>query len=255
MPNQNGEVERFNRTLKRHNQAAHLEGKDWRNELQSFLLAYRTTPHTVTGESPATIMFGRQIRNDIPSMPVESKRSSIDLNDQQRKTNMKQFADKHNRAKLSSIKVGDQVLIKNTSPANKLSTPWLQDLYTVERIYARSATVVNDRTRKRYHRAKAHIKRVYRAGQRDPGEGELRPGGLGRQVPRHLDQDEEEELSDTDLDVGIFLPAKSDPSQPARLPFLPNEVSRADKESRGIQSTRRSTRPHRPPERYGAYIS
>ena len=30
---------------------------DWRKELDDFLLAYRTTPHTVTGEVPADIFF------------------------------------------------------------------------------------------------------------------------------------------------------------------------------------------------------
>ena len=58
----NGEVEHFHQALLKANQAAFVEGKDWRKELDNFLLAYRTTPHTVTGEVPADIFFGRSIR-------------------------------------------------------------------------------------------------------------------------------------------------------------------------------------------------
>jgi transposase InsO family protein len=39
-PRANGEVERFNRVLKKAIQTAHSEGKDWKFELFTFLLAY-----------------------------------------------------------------------------------------------------------------------------------------------------------------------------------------------------------------------
>ena len=52
-PQANGEVERQNRSLLKAMRVAHSEGRDWRKELQKFLLGYRSTPHTTTGVSPA----------------------------------------------------------------------------------------------------------------------------------------------------------------------------------------------------------
>ena len=40
-PCANGEIERFNRCLKKVNQCAYAENKDWRQELNNFLLLYR----------------------------------------------------------------------------------------------------------------------------------------------------------------------------------------------------------------------
>ncbi|XP_061187091.1 uncharacterized protein K02A2.6-like [Saccostrea echinata] len=51
-PQGNGEVERQSRTLLKAIKAANAEGKDWRQELPEFLLAYRATPHSTTGKSP-----------------------------------------------------------------------------------------------------------------------------------------------------------------------------------------------------------
>ena len=44
-PQPNGEVERQNRTLLKSLKVAEAEGKKWKDELDKFLLAYRTTPH------------------------------------------------------------------------------------------------------------------------------------------------------------------------------------------------------------------
>ena len=57
-PQSNGEVERCNKTLLKIIRIATLEGKDWKKELQNFLFQYRTTPHTVTGLSPAELLMG-----------------------------------------------------------------------------------------------------------------------------------------------------------------------------------------------------
>ena len=47
---------------------AHVEGKDWREELQKFLLAYRSTPQTSTGVTPAYLMFGRELKTKLPEL-------------------------------------------------------------------------------------------------------------------------------------------------------------------------------------------
>ena len=73
-PQANGEVERRNRSLLKAMRVAHSEGRDWRKELQKFLLGYRSTPHTTAGVSPAKLVFGRENRSKLPG--VEELRSA-----------------------------------------------------------------------------------------------------------------------------------------------------------------------------------
>ncbi|XP_014677981.1 PREDICTED: uncharacterized protein K02A2.6-like [Priapulus caudatus] len=61
-PQANGEVERQNRTLYKSMKIAQAQNRDWKLELNKFLTAYRSTPHTSTGVSPAELLFGRKIR-------------------------------------------------------------------------------------------------------------------------------------------------------------------------------------------------
>lgn len=76
-PRANGEVERQNRTLIKAIRIAVAEGKDWRKELNTFLLAYRSTPHSTTGISPAELLFRRKIQTKLPEMS-KSVRSEIE---------------------------------------------------------------------------------------------------------------------------------------------------------------------------------
>ena len=48
-PQANGEVERQNRSIMKRIRIAQAEGQDWKNEVDTFLVMYRNTPHTVTG--------------------------------------------------------------------------------------------------------------------------------------------------------------------------------------------------------------
>ena len=137
-PQANSEVERFNRTLEKAIRAANTEGKDWKNELNTFLLNYRATAHCTTGKSPAFLLFGREIRTKIPSVNTSnlpgSKSDVVDPTiierDRRQKAKMKKYADEKRRAASSNIKRGDQVLLKQQRK-NKLSTRYDPDPYTV----------------------------------------------------------------------------------------------------------------------------
>ena len=59
-PRANREVERQNKSLLKAMCAAQAEGKPWQQELQKYLLGYRSTPHTTTGASPAELLHGRK---------------------------------------------------------------------------------------------------------------------------------------------------------------------------------------------------
>ena len=77
-PQANGEVERQNRSLLKVIRIAQAEKKDWRRELLKFLTAYRSTPHTTTGVSPAKLLFGRETRTKLPSLGSRSSRVAAD---------------------------------------------------------------------------------------------------------------------------------------------------------------------------------
>ena len=70
-PRANGEVERQNRTLLKGIRVAHAEGKNWREELNKFLLAYRSTPYSTTGKSPAELLFSSGSNPRPPPPPPE----------------------------------------------------------------------------------------------------------------------------------------------------------------------------------------
>ena len=55
-PQGNAEVERFNQPLGKASKAATIEGKVWQQELNRFLLQYRTTPHSSTKVPPAELL-------------------------------------------------------------------------------------------------------------------------------------------------------------------------------------------------------
>lgn len=121
-PRANGEVERQNRTLMKSVQIAHIEGKDWRQELQTFLTAYRSTPQMTTGATPFYLMFGREMRSKLPDLRREAPITNEEVRDRDwsRKLSQKEYVDAKRIAVASEVEVGDKVLLKN-SKTNKLS--------------------------------------------------------------------------------------------------------------------------------------
>ena len=73
-PQSNGEVERCNETLLKIIRIANLEGKDWKKAVQDFLFQYRTTPHTVTGLSPAELLMGQRLNDELPKVAIPTDR-------------------------------------------------------------------------------------------------------------------------------------------------------------------------------------
>ena len=112
---------------------AHSEGRDWRKELQKFLLGYRSTPHTITGESPAKLLFGREIRSKLPG--VEELRSASNDSevldrDRERKQKGKDYADNLRGACESNLREGDKVLLQKPK-SDKLSPSFEATPYEV----------------------------------------------------------------------------------------------------------------------------
>ena len=135
-PEANGEVERFNRCLKKCIQTAVANGRNWRIDLETFLLNYRNTQHATTKETPAKLMFGRNLRDKLPLGTVATKvSSSLAKIDNTNKLKGKAHADKVRKAQPTNIKSGDRVLITNTfKHRNKLSSRWQPQPLTVTQV-------------------------------------------------------------------------------------------------------------------------
>ena len=141
-PQANGEVERFNQPLETAIQAAVVEGKVWRQELNTFLLQYRSTPHCTTKVAPSELMFNRKIRGKLPSLEkklVVNRHKEARENETKSQAYHKSYADNRRNAKESSIKVGDTVLVKQKRQ-NKFTSRFNKTPYVV--IYRRGTQVI-----------------------------------------------------------------------------------------------------------------
>ena len=129
-PQANGEVERQNKSLIKRMKIAQAEGKEWKKEVRKYLVAYRSTPHTTTGVSPAELLFGRKMHTKLPELKEESTESEMRDRDGEMETKTKRYADKKRNAQESYLAPGDQVLVKQECK-NKLSTPFAPEPYDV----------------------------------------------------------------------------------------------------------------------------
>lgn len=62
-PSTNGQAERVVQILKSAIKQAHLTNADVDAVIANYLLIYRTTPHSTTGEPPSLLLMGRRLRN------------------------------------------------------------------------------------------------------------------------------------------------------------------------------------------------
>lgn len=130
-PQANAEIERFMRTVKKSIKAALIKGQSWKQELFKFLLDYRTTPHCTTGVSPASILFGRTIKNRLPHLvaPIAGDHS-IRVRDTQAKKTIKKYADRKVYVKPNNLSVGDTVVVKSDH-TSKAHTPYQPNPLTI----------------------------------------------------------------------------------------------------------------------------
>jgi transposase InsO family protein len=78
-PRSNGKIERFHRYLKNNFQAVTLEGRSWEEELPKILMLYRSIPHPMTGKTPASLLFHREICTELPSIKLNVDVSSSNV--------------------------------------------------------------------------------------------------------------------------------------------------------------------------------
>ena len=132
-PQSNGEIERLFRTVMKIIKIAHAQNKNWELPLQKFLMAYRNMPHSMTGVSPASLIFGHQLADKLPKF-TDDTRSKNKLfqyackQDALNKSKAKEYADKG--TKQSVLKSGDVVLVAQKR-INKFSTRFSMEKFVI----------------------------------------------------------------------------------------------------------------------------
>ncbi|XP_055604996.1 uncharacterized protein K02A2.6-like [Uranotaenia lowii] len=179
-PQMNGEVERQNRTILKRLQISQELGQDWRIELQRFLLTYRTSAHTVTGRSPAEMMFGRKIRNKLPQLTESALNDEVVRDrDSFQKEKGREYVDTKRRAKASDISVGDYVLLKRMRKENKLSTEYINEEFVVLSKRGADLTVKSLATGKEFRRNTAHAKKIERTDTETSSNADMPESPVG----------------------------------------------------------------------------
>lgn len=162
-PQQNGEVERQNRSILKRLIISQNTHKDWQKELQDFLLMYRSTPHSTTQRTPSELMFGRTIVDKLPRMN-ESIMVDEELRDRDKieKEKGKQYTDKRRHAQESTIEAGEIVWLKRLTNKNKLSPTFEPVDHKVISRSGSELLVENTVTGAQYRRNITHVKKAVR---------------------------------------------------------------------------------------------
>lgn len=163
-PQANGEVERQNSSLLKRLKISHSLNRDWKTDLLQYMMMYNTTPHSVTGKAPTSLLQNRVIRSKMPSIKdLESAppvSSGVHDRDTVSKYKGKESEDARRHARLSDIQVGDKVLLQNLVSAGKLTPTYDKAEYEVlERVgnRVRIAEPVSGRV---IERNVAHVKKI-----------------------------------------------------------------------------------------------
>jgi len=147
-PRANAEPERFMKIISKVLQTARIEGKNWKQEMYTFLRAYRNTPHCTTNKSPAELLFHRRPRTRLPQAETDNCRNSkvdeeIRERDATAKQNMKVYSDSRRHATTNIFNVGDKVMVK-IPKQNKLSSHYDPAPYTITDIKGSMITAAKE---------------------------------------------------------------------------------------------------------------
>lgn len=160
-PQQNGEVERQNRSLLKRLVISQATNADWIEELNKYLLMYRSSPHSTTKKTPSEMLFGYTIRDRLPSIyqPKDEDEETIDR-DKDAKEKGKLYADQQRNAKPNPISEGDDVLIKKMTKTNKLAPNFEPKIFKVLKRKGGDVIVSSEESGVKYRRHVSHLQRI-----------------------------------------------------------------------------------------------
>ena len=137
-PHANGQTERFNRTLMGCVKASINEGKSFSDAVLDTLLAYRTTPHPLTGKSPAELMFGRPLRSPVQAykqlQPLSTAEAAIQRRVTTKQNQSNTYTDEKRGAAFGNLQPGDYVRPMRPQRNHKLASRLGKQLRIVKKI-------------------------------------------------------------------------------------------------------------------------
>ena len=241
-PQGNSEIERFYKTLGKFIKTSHSEGRRWQEELDSFLLIYRNTPHSTTSVSPAKLLMNRDLKDKIPTLkneesPLLKKIRKINA---EKKLKAKENYDRKFSVKESDIKVGDWVLVRRITK-NKLSTNFETNPVKVLRKYGPMVTItVNGRETTR------NVKDVKKVPNRETNMNENLQFEMG-----NLEENQENRVYESDFEEEEVERNAEDLGEERRAEPVQENVNVENNVVEREHFVRRSTRTTKAPERYG----
>jgi transposase InsO family protein len=159
-PQQNGEVERQNRSVLKRLKISHSLKLNWKQELKKYLMMYNTSPHSTTGKTPTELLIGRTIRDRIPSFQDWTPNEELIDLDKENKSKGKIREDVRRNAFNKDIYVGYKVLAKNVVIQNKLTPAFGLEEYSVVSKSGSELTIKRDSDGKEFKRNEAHLKKI-----------------------------------------------------------------------------------------------
>ena len=153
-PQSDGALERWHACLKGMIKRSGGKLSEWDQQLKYILFAYRDTPHCVTGYSPFSLMFGRDVRGPLHFLKTSWVEGDVDVckvgdwlvsvkakmgeiselvsdREAKAKASMKLHYDKS--ASVKCFKVGDMVLMRKPVRKKKMDCAW-QGPFEVEKV-------------------------------------------------------------------------------------------------------------------------
>ena len=137
---QNGLVENFNKSLKKCVRTAIAEGKNWKNELQTFLLHYRSSKHGTTNQSPSMLLMNRELRTKIPEQHKYTVPRNLRNRDRAQKANISFHANKLRPKTYRKYSVGQKALVLRNQKG-KILHNWQDRIYRVVKQKGTSLTL------------------------------------------------------------------------------------------------------------------
>ena len=150
-PQANSEIERFYGTLMNFIKTVTAEGRNWKDEIYTFLLTYRNAPHCTTGVSPAEALMNRKLRDKLPVFTAHDSNliKEIRQHDFEKKEKSKIYYDSKKNTKQADFQIGDYVLMKKQDP-RKMDTKF--DIQPVKVVEIKGNAITISKNNKKYTR-------------------------------------------------------------------------------------------------------
>jgi hypothetical protein len=110
---------------------AYGQGVSFKQEVQKYLTAYRNTPHSITGKTPAEMLFGRKLRTKIPH--VRDIYDDIETRDRDAEQKQQRVEARNSGKRGHDIAVGSLVLLLRDKQT-KCMPPYHREPYTVREV-------------------------------------------------------------------------------------------------------------------------